>query len=231
MFEIPTNTHTVLGKTFYKSTAKRPIPVSLQSRAKTPKTPAGQKSNKPKAGDNLAATKHIASEIEKAIHSTYVNLSPSTNVAVKVALSNMAPAEISTNVAAVAEALIARWIPQGAKNLKAVFIKSPESVALPIWQTDELFIDAKDVIADGAEEEKKALKEKPNVGKKRKSIEEGKKEAKAEVEEEGEEKPAKKSKKSKAAAAESNDDKLDKQIAERKDKLKKAKAKARASLD
>lgn len=143
----------------------------------------------------------------------------------------MGPAELTENVTAVAEALIARWIPQGAKNLKAVFIKSPESVALPIWQTDELFVDAKDVVSDATAEEKKALKEKPNVGKKRKAIEEGKKEAAADAAEE-EEKPAKKSKKSKAAAAaESNDDKLDKQIVERKEKLKKAKAKAKASLD
>lgn len=147
----------------------------------------------------------------------------------------MSPAELTANITAVAEALIARWIPQGVKNLKAVFIKSPESVALPIWQTDELFVDAKDVVADATEEEKKALKEKANVGKKRKSLESGKEgAAAADEEDEAAEKPAKKSKKAKAAAAavpEGDDGKLDKQIVERKEKLKKAKAKAKAALD
>lgn len=174
--------------------------------------------------------------MEKAIHSTYVNLTPSTNVAVRVGLASMTPAELTANITAVAEGLIARWIPQGVKNLKAVFIKSPESVALPIWQTDEIFLDAKDVVADATEEEKKALKEKANVGKKRKSLESGKEgAAAADEEDEAAEKPAKKSKKAKAAAAaavpEGDDGKLDKQIVERKEKLKKAKAKAKAALD
>lgn len=234
----------VLGKTFYKSLAKRPIPIDLQSRAKTPKPAAGQKPNRPKGVENLASSKHIAAEVEKAIHSTYVNLTPSTNVAVKVGLASMEAAQLSENVASVADILITRWIPQGWKNLKAVYIKSPESAALPIWQTDELFIDNKDVVAEPTEEEKKAkaLKEKPNVGKKRKSLEADKAEAAA-AEEEPAEKPAKKSKKAKTAAAaaapaadaaevaESNDAALDEQISKRKEKLKKAKAKARKSLD
>ena len=77
----------------------------------------------------------------------------------------------------------------------------------------------KDVVADDSEEAK-ALQgaEKPNVGKKRKSLE-----AAAEP-------AAKKSKKDKKAVSESNDT-LDKEITERKAKLKKQKAAARKSLE
>ncbi|KLU91070.1 Ras protein let-60 [Magnaporthiopsis poae ATCC 64411] len=125
----------------------------------------------------------------------------------------------------------------------SVFLKGATTAALPLWQTDELWLDgAKDVLPEGSEE-LKALedkkKEKPNVGRKRKALEAAEAAAAAEdatdAEEDGDvvvaevKKPAKK--KAKVPVAESNDDNLDKQIKERKEKLKKQKKKAKLAME
>jgi ribosome biogenesis protein UTP30 len=102
-------------------------------------------------------------------------------------------------------------------------------VALPIYLTDELWVDKeKDIVGD---EEAKALKEKANVGKKRKSLE-----GAAETEEA--ETISKKSRKVKSAkvakvakAPESNDTNLDAEIAERKAALKKQKKAAKKAVE
>lgn len=94
-------------------------------------------------------------------------------------------------------------------------------MALPIYLTDELWLDKeKDIVGDDSEQ---AKGEKANVGKKRKSLDG----APEEVE------PApKKSKKAKAVqVVEGNDDKLDKEIADRKAALKKQKKAAKKALD
>lgn len=89
--------------------------------------------------------------------------------------------------------------------------------------TDELWVDEKDIIAN----EDGPTSTKANIGKKRKST--------GEKEEPAAESPA--PKKAKKAAADNkskpagDDDKLDKQIAERKSKLRSAKAKSRKSMD
>lgn len=98
-------------------------------------------------------------------------------------------------------------------------------MALPIYLTDELWVDKeKDVVDDESERAKALLAgEKANIGKKRKSLERAVEEV---------EPVAKKSKKSKAAKVpESNDDKLDKEIAERKAALKKQKKAAKKAVD
>lgn len=132
-----------------------------------------------------------------------------------------------------ARGLVEKFVPRGLRNVKNVLIKGPETASMPVWQTDELWLDEQDVVADPTEEEKqKALTEKANVGKKRKALA-VEPAAVTDEDRDADEKPAKKSKKEKKAAAvpEGNDDKLDKQITERKDKLKKQKAKAKAAMD
>ena len=102
---------------------------------------------------------------------------------------------------------------------------SPETVALPIYLTDELWLDKeKDVVGDDSEQARALLAaEKPNIGKKRKSLEGAVEEV---------EPASKKSKKAKPAKVpESNDDKLDKEIADRKAALKKQKKTAKKALD
>ena len=175
-------------------------------------------------GEVHAATpQQIASEVEKAVGSALVNLSPSTNTAVKVGYSGWTAEQIANNVNAVADTLVERWVPQKWNNVRSIHIKGPESAALPIWMTDELWVDEQDVISNEAAA---AKKEKANVGKKRKSITE-----EAEVEEEEPKPKKKRSSKKQEELPTADDDALDEQIAERKATLKKQKAKARKSLE
>ncbi|KAF6829150.1 electron transfer flavoprotein alpha-subunit [Colletotrichum musicola] len=227
-----------LGKTFYKSTTKRPIPVVL-----SPK-PVRIDGKRQKAQDKAASAsgpsvragtpQDIAAEIQKAIGAALVSLTPSTNTAIRIGYAGFTAEQIAENADAVVKALVEKWVPQKWQNVKSIYIKGQETAALPIWLTDELWLEEKDIVADGSEEAKAIEeKEKANVGKKRKSIEAA---PAADEAEETDGKPtAKKAKKEKTAPKalpESNDDKLDKKIAaERKEKLKKQKAKAKAALD
>lgn len=213
----------LLGKTFYKSTAKRPIPVVFS--AKRPKVD-GKRAKRDKSKDddvNAGTAADIAKEIEKALSSALVSLSPTTNTAVRIGYSNWTAEQIADNVDAVVTGLVGKWVPQKWRNVRSIYIKGPTTAALPIWLTDELWMDEKDVIADEEAAAKKA--EKANVGKKRKSLDGGE----AEVESPAPKKKAKKQEK--VAAVDGNDDKLDKQIAERKAKLRKQKAAAKKAMD
>lgn len=209
----------VLGKTFYKTTQKRPIPVSLQ--AKAPKVDGKRtKRVKTEGTVNAGTAADIAKEIEKASGAALVSLAPTTNTAIRIGYSGWKPEHIAENVDVVVKAMVEKWVPQKWRNMKSVYIKGPETTALPIWLTDELWLDDKDVIADTTE----AKGEKSNIGKKRKSLD-----GTDEVE------PKKKAKKEKKqveeATAEGNDDKLDQQISERKTRLRKQKAAAKKAMD
>jgi ribosome biogenesis protein UTP30 len=203
----------LLGKTFYKSTTKRPIPVSIQAQA--PRTD-GKRIAKAKDSDRekrgAGEAKDMAKEIEKAIGSALVHLSSSTNTAIKVGYSGMKPEELAENIEAVSDVLIEKFVVKKWRGVKALHVKGAETASLPIWLTDELWVDGKDVLGEEAKKISEA-----NVGKKRKAraiegapVEEGKE--------------AKKEKKRKLV--ESNDNNLDKEIAARKEKLKKQKAEA-----
>ncbi|PTB64887.1 ribosomal protein L1 [Trichoderma citrinoviride] len=220
----------ILGKTFYKTTLKRPVPVVLKPKARKVDGKRAKPQKKQQEGEvNAGSAAEIAKEIEKALGSALVSLSPSTNTAVRVGFSDWTAEQLAANVEAVAGTIVDKWVPQQWRNVKGIYIKGPETAALPIWLTDELWLDGKDVIAD-AEGEARALKaaEKANIGKKRKTVDG----------EQAEEAPAaKKAKKAtkedkpSAAKAESNDDKLDKQISVRKLRLRKAKATAKKAAE
>jgi ribosome biogenesis protein UTP30 len=204
----------VLGKTFYKTTQKRPVPVNLQ--AKVTKVD-GKRQKRVKTEDtvNAGTPAEIAKEVQKAVNSAFVSLTPSTNTSIKVGYSGWTAQQIADNVDAVVTGMIEKWIPQKWRNMKSIYIKGPETTALPIWLTDELWLDEKDVIA---EEEAKAKSEKANIGKKRKSLENA---------EEVEAAP----KKAKKEVPEADDNKLDKQISDRKTRLRKQKASAKKAID
>ncbi|KAI1092762.1 ribosomal protein L1 [Rostrohypoxylon terebratum] len=219
----------VLGKTFYKSTAKRPVPVEIQARVpkvdgKRVKRGGGKDADVP----NACSPVQLAGEIERAVGAALVNLSPSINTAVRVGNASWTAEQIAENVDVVAKTLVEKFVPGKWKNVKSLYLKGPETVALPIWLTDELWLEEKDVVPD-AEVEALAIAaaEKPNIGKKRKSLE-------GQAEEEAEP-VAKKAKKTKGAKTdkvpESNDAKLDKEIAERKEALKKQKKAAKKALE
>ncbi|KFH45276.1 putative ribosome biogenesis protein-like protein [Hapsidospora chrysogenum ATCC 11550] len=215
----------VLGKTFYKTTLKRPVPVVLQPKA--PKVDGKRKRTKTEGQVRAGSPAQIAKEIEKALGSALVSLSPTTNTAVRVGYAGWTPEKIADNVRAVVDGLVGKWVPQGWNNVRGIYIKGPESAALPIWLTDELWVDEKDVIANDSAPAINAA-EKANVGKKRKSIGEAEEAAAEEAE------PApkkKKSSKKEAKVPEGDDETLDKQISERKTRLRKQKAAAAKAMD
>lgn len=225
----------VLGKTFFKTTAKRPVPVVLQAArervdGKRVARPRAKKEKRDPLEDvNARPTPEIVSEIQKAISSALVHLSPSTNTAVKVGYAGWPAEQLAANVEAVATALVDRFVPQKWNNVRSFYIKGPETASLPLWQTDELWVDDAHVVADGAEAQKAidgANGEKPNIGKKRKSLD-------AEGDDKSAEEPKEKTRSAKKTKVvlESNDDKLDQEIAERKEKLKKQKKAAKKAIE
>ncbi|KAK0714542.1 ribosomal protein L1p/L10e family-domain-containing protein [Lasiosphaeris hirsuta] len=246
---------TALGKTFFKSTVKRPVPVVLMAQrekvdGKKVARPKGARKEKRDAATNANArpTAEIVAELRKAIGAALVHLSPSTNTAVKVGYASWPVEDLAANVDCVARELVHRFVPQKWSNVRNFYLKGPETTALPIYQTDELWLDETKVVADGAAppsalpgKRKRAeggeKAEKANIGKKRKSLDAEGVEVVAAVEEAPKEEPRPKKKSKRVAAlaapveAVSNDDKLDKEIAERKSKLKKQKATAKKAVD
>jgi len=232
-----------LGKTFYKTTTKRPIPVVLMAQRekvdgkRVPKAKGGKKEKRdPVENPNARPIPEIASEIRKAIGAALVHLSPSTNTAVKVGYGSWTSKQLSENINKVVDELVERFVPQKWKNVRNLYVKGPDTAALPIYQTDELWLDESKVVPDGQAPPSalpgphKKKTEKANIGKKRKSLDAEPEPAEDEPKEATpkEERPKKKAKK---ALPESNDDKMDKEITERKAKLKKQKAAAKKAVE
>lgn len=213
-----------LGKSFYKNTTKRPIPIVLQAKKPRENGKPAKRVKKDPEEVNCRPTLEIVAEIERAIGAALVHLSPSSNTAVKVGYASLAPKALSENVVKAASEMANKFVPKTKNGVKSIFIKGPETVALPVWQDDELWLDAEaDVIAKDSELAKaiEAKKEQANVGKKRKTLSSGEEDPSAVA--------AKKVKKENVP--EGDDDKLDKQIASRKTKLRSAKAKAKSALE
>ncbi len=216
-----------LGKNFYKSTAKRPIPVVFAKRQRKADGKPAKKAKKTEGAEddtNARSPAEIAAEIQKAVDAALVSLTPSTNTSVRVGSAGMKASRLSANISAVVEALRAKKIiKQG--NLKAVYLKGPETIALPVWHTDELWLESKDVLPDGSAEAmalQENKKEKANVGRKRKAVSEGE----ADETKQPDVRPAKKAKKAKKLR-ESNDNELDEEPTGRQAKPKKQKKAAK----
>jgi ribosome biogenesis protein UTP30 len=205
----------LLGKTFYHNNTKRPIPINIAPLA--PRTDGKRAARAQGAKSEAAEPKKIAAEIEKAIQGTLVHLAPSTNTSVKVGYASWDASEIAENTKAVADALIEKWVPKKWRGVKSIFIKGRETAALPIWLADELWVDENTI---------KQLEE-SNTGRKRKRIEDAATKKKKAIEEAGNGEKKEK----KAKLVESNDDKLDKDIALRKENLKKQKAAAALDVE
>lgn len=211
-----------LGKVFYKTTAKRPIPVVLQKKQPREDGKRAKRAKKDSDEINCRPTEEITAEIEKAVGAALVHLSPSTNTALKVGFAGMEAKALSANIVKAANEVANKFVPKRNNGVRSIFVKGPQTVALPIWQADELWVDAAaDVIATGSEQAKaiEAKQEQANIGKKRKLAQEA----------EWDEPTSKKAKNQ--DAPDGDDGKLDKQIAARKSKLRSAKAKAKSALD
>ncbi|KAH7052079.1 ribosomal protein L1p/L10e family-domain-containing protein [Macrophomina phaseolina] len=213
----------VLGKVFYKSTAKRPVPVNLMGNEKVPKDAEGKKPKKPtedKSSSIVGSPAVVAKDIQKALDSALVHLSPTTTTSIRIAHAGFEPKKIAENLEAVVSGLTTqeKLIPKGWRNIRSIHIKGPETTALPIWLADELWVDEQDVLDEKhmpVDKSERLKITEGEQGKKRKSLEGAK--------EETADKPAKKTKKEKAQG-----DDLSKEIALRKERLKKQKAAARA---
>ncbi|KAK7539356.1 ribosomal protein L1p/L10e family-domain-containing protein [Phyllosticta citribraziliensis] len=212
----------LLGKVFYKSTAKRPVPVHLMGNEKVQKDAEGKKAKKSKDDKSSAivgSADAVAKDINKALDSALVYLSPAATTAIRVGHASWEPAQITENLEAVVAALTTqeKLVPKGWKNIRSIHIKGPDTTALPIWLAEELWIDEADVLEEKPKgvdrSERLKIKGSSEDSKKRKTDDDAKESAPAE-------KPAKKAKKEKAD--------LTKEIALRKEALKKQKAAAKA---
>ncbi|KAK6438226.1 proteasome-interacting protein cic1 [Oleoguttula sp. CCFEE 5521] len=144
---------TLLGKVFYKATSKRPVPISLEGKRKSIDAETGLKRVKLADGgkkvDKLPLqAKDMAAEIQRALQAALVHLAPSTTTAVKVGIATQTPEQLQANLAAVVEGLVGKYIPQGWKTIRAIHLKGPDTVALPIWMADQLWLDETQILSD-----------------------------------------------------------------------------------
>ncbi|KAJ5665407.1 uncharacterized protein N7477_007855 [Penicillium maclennaniae] len=199
-----------LGKIFYKS-SKRPIPIRIQKIEKVDgkrvKADPKKKTNKEEKRAEFAAPLIVAKEIERALHSAPVQLAPSTSTAIRIGSSKFTAEQLSENVAAVVKGMTEKFVSKGWRNIKNIHIKGANTTALPIWLSEELWVDNADVLEEGAET---AAIENGAANKKRKST--------------GEEKAIEGKKSKKTKSAEEEDDSAE--VAARKEKLQKLKAEA-----
>ena len=157
----------ILGKIFFEST-KRPVPIDLQPRK--PKDASGQtiKMAKSKESKSVITPLQAAHEIERALSCARVHLSPSTTTSVRVALSNFTAEQLADNIEAVVNGMQEKFVTKGWRNIRAIHIKGPNTMALPIWLANELWVEEEDILED---EEAKQLKQLSNQkSKKRKGV-------------------------------------------------------------
>ncbi|EOA86218.1 proteasome-interacting protein cic1 [Exserohilum turcicum] len=150
-----------LGKVFYKSKSKRPIPIRLTAGAYVDKS-AKKDAKEPQ---NIVGTPQgVAKEIESALNSTYLSMSPSANTSIKVANLSMTPQQMVENTAAVVSEVVNKHVGQGWRNIRSLHVKGPATKALPIWLAEELWVDDSQVrdgpyqgaLTDGAAKGKSA---------------------------------------------------------------------------
>jgi len=213
-----------LGKTFYKG-SKKPVPVNLE--AYKPKDENGKRKKPTKTDDNIkimvAQPAQVAREIERTLSAAQVYLSPSATTSVRVGLASFTPQQLAENIEAVVNGLVEKFVTKKWRNVRAVHVKGPNTMALPVWLADELWVDEGDVLGD--EEAAKAIEAGKQKGKKRKGRGETDAEAVAEVE--GAAVVERKAKKLKRV----EDADLSKEMALRREKLRAQKAEARERVD
>ncbi|KAA6407038.1 MAG: ribosome biogenesis [Lasallia pustulata] len=201
----------LLGKIFY-SGSKRPIPVSLEPYKQ--KDAAGKRQAAPKNPDTkpIAPPAQVAREIERTLSCAQVHLSPAATTSVRVGLAHFSPEQVADNVEAVVTGMVEKFVTKGWRNIRAIHIKGPNTMALPIWLADELWVDEGDILEE--EEAKEALQLASQKNRKRKGRE-------------GDEEGISKDKKAKKL----EDSDMSKEMAERREKLRQQKKEAREQVD
>lgn len=224
----------VLGKTFYNTTAKRPIPISLEASKpkgrKNAALPSTKPRKEPSETKSIAAPPLLAKEIERTLSTAQINLSPSTTTAVRVGLATFTPEQLAANIEAVMESLAGKLV--GWRNVRAVHVKGPNTMALPIWLAEELWIDEGMVLED--EEAAEAKAKAAQKGKRKRKLIEGTEDGntggegrKRKMDGEGE--PADELKHKKAKKL--RDEDLSQEMRERREKLRQQKSEALEKSD
>lgn len=160
-----------LGKVFYKGTAKRPIPVNLASREKTEKVKkvVNAAPSKEEKDSAVASSAIVAKEIQRALRCVPVSLSPGYNIAVRVGLESFTADQLKENIVTAANGIIEKHVVSGWKNVKSIHVKTPTSLALPIWLAEDLFVEAEPKAVETGEDQAdgvdKKRKRNPNTSK------------------------------------------------------------------
>lgn len=146
----------LLGKVFYQTGSKRPVPVSMQGRRQDVDEQGNKRQKLSEGGTkavrSAAKPAEVASEIQRTLSCALVHLAPSTTTAVKVGHSLMSPQEVQENIEAATKALVEVYVPQKWRNVRSIHIKGPDTAALPIWMAEELWEDEQDVLEEPAAE-------------------------------------------------------------------------------
>ena len=177
---------------------------------------------------SIAPPPLFAKEIERTLSTAQINLAPSTTTAVRVGLASHTPEQLTANIEAVMASLAEQLV--GWKNVRAVHVKGPNTMALPIWLARELWVDEELVLEDEKAAELKAKA--AQKGKRKRKLIEGREEG--DVDGEGRKRKAygetgtedeRKQKKLKKL----KDDGLSRDMKERREKLRQQQREARDS--
>lgn len=175
----------VLGKTFYKNTTKRPIPIVISPRDAEAKRQRQEARKVGKKGEALLEAVRalpaakISAEIEKALGSALLHLAPSVNATIKIGFASWPVENLAKNAQVVIQTTIEKYIPKKWNNVRALYLKGPETTALPVWMAEELWVDEKSAVAELGQDKdannamkdgKLITSEKQNIKKKRKSL-------------------------------------------------------------
>lgn len=90
----------------------------------------------------------VGHDIEVALSTMVVNLSPSPSLSVKVAYAGWPAEWIAANVEAVVGRVVAKYIPGQIDGLKSLHLKGADTAALPIYMADAIWDEDK-VLDDG----------------------------------------------------------------------------------
>ena len=91
---------------------------------------------------------HIAHEIERTLSCAQVYLSPSVTSSVRVGLSSFTPEQLTENVETVVDGIVERFVTKKWRNVRSIHIKGPNTMALPVWLADQLWIEKEDVLSE-----------------------------------------------------------------------------------
>lgn len=155
---------TLLGKVFYKGGSKRPIPITLEGKRESVDEQGNKRRKLAEGGEKVTKKDvrpaDVAYEVKRAIGAALVHLAPSPTTAIKVGKASMTAEQVQANIDATVESMVEKYVPQKWDNMRALHIKGPETAALPIWLTEELWAAEQDVLEEAPSKE--------NPGKKRK---------------------------------------------------------------